>query len=50
MLGQGGNYVVMMPNGVSAIRFADGRDNERGTWDSESLRRVADYVRPLDCE
>ena len=50
MLGQGGNYVVLMPNGVTAIRFADGRDNERGTWDSNSLRRVSDYVRPLNCE
>ena len=50
MTGYGGNYVVMIPTGVTAIRFADGRDSERGTWDSESLRRVADHVRPLSCE
>ena len=50
MTGLGGNYVVMMPNGVTAFRFADGRENERGTWDSESLRQVADYVRPLSCD
>ena len=50
MSGYGGNYVVMMPNGVTAFRLADGRDGERGTWDSESLRRVADYVRPLSCD
>ena len=50
MTGYGGNYVVMIPNGVTAFRFADGRNSERGAWDSGSLRRVADYVRPLDCE
>lgn len=50
MSGHGGNYVVMMPNAVTAIRLADGRDNDSGTWESTSLRQVADYVRPLNCE
>ena len=31
MSGYGGNYVVLMPNGVTGFRFADGRDGERGT-------------------
>lgn len=46
MSGYGGNYVVMMPNGITAFRFADGRDSNPGTWDSSWLRYVTDYMRP----
>jgi hypothetical protein len=41
----GGTYVILMPNGITAFRFADGRYNDPGTWDSSGLRKVADYIR-----
>jgi CubicO group peptidase (beta-lactamase class C family) len=47
MSGHGGTYVIIMPNGISAFRFADGRYNIPGTWDSSDLRKVADYIRPF---
>ncbi|MCK4987390.1 MAG: ABC transporter permease subunit [Desulfobacterales bacterium] len=47
MSGNGGNYVIFMPNGITAFRFADGRYNNPDTWDSSGLRRVADYIRPF---
>ena len=47
MSGHGGNYVLIMPNGITAFRFADGRYNSPGTWDSSGLRKVADYIRPF---
>lgn len=47
MSGHGGNYVIIMPNGITAFRFADGRYNSPGTWDSSGLRKVADYIRPF---
>jgi ABC-type dipeptide/oligopeptide/nickel transport system permease component/CubicO group peptidase (beta-lactamase class C family) len=47
MSGAGGNYVIFMPNGITAFRFADGRYNNPGTWDSTGLRKVADYIRPF---
>jgi CubicO group peptidase (beta-lactamase class C family) len=47
MSGGGGTYVIIMPNGITAFRFADGRDNSPGTWDSSGLRKVADYIRPF---
>jgi CubicO group peptidase (beta-lactamase class C family) len=47
MSGIGGNYVIIMPNGITALRFADGRYNNPGTWDSSGLRKVADYIRPF---
>ncbi len=47
MSGIGGNYVIIMPNGITAFRFADGRYNSPGTWDSSDLRKVADYIRPF---
>jgi hypothetical protein len=49
MSGHGGNYVIIMPNGITAFRFADGRENNPGTYDSSGLRKVADYIRPF-CE
>jgi len=47
MSGSGGTYVIIMPNGITAFRFADGRDSNPGTWDSSGLRKVADYIRPF---
>ena len=47
MSGAGGNYLIFMPNGITAFRFADGRYNRPGTWDSTGLREVADYIRPF---
>ena len=47
MSGAGGNYLIFMPNGITAFRFADGRYNNPGTWDSTGLRKVADYIRPF---
>lgn len=47
MSGGGGTYVIIMPNGITAFRFADGRYNDPGTWDSSGLRKVADYIRPF---
>lgn len=47
MSGWGGNYVLLMPNGITAFRFADGRPSNPGTWDSSWMRYVTDYMRPL---
>ena len=47
MSGSGGTYVIIMPNGITAFRFADGRDSNPGTWDSSGLGKVADYIRPF---
>jgi CubicO group peptidase (beta-lactamase class C family) len=47
MSGGGGTYVIIMPNGITAFRFVDGRYNSPGTWDSSGLRKVADYIRPF---
>jgi CubicO group peptidase (beta-lactamase class C family) len=47
MSGGGGTYLIIMPNGITAFRFADGRYNDPGTWDSSGLRKVADYIRPF---
>jgi hypothetical protein len=44
MLGYGGNLVVLLPNGVSAFRFADG-----GNLDLESLILAGEAVRPFPC-
>ena len=47
MSGAGGNYLIFNPNGITSFRFADGRYNSPGTWDSTGLREVADYIRPF---
>lgn len=49
MSGSGGNYVLLMPNGVTAVRFAGGNDDDEdsGTFDSSHMRKVADDIRPL---
>ena len=49
MSGYGGSYLIIMPNGITAFRFADGRESSSGTYDSSGLRKVADYIRPF-CE
>ncbi len=48
MSGHGGNYIILLPNGITAFRFADGRNNSPGTWDSSGLREVAEYIRPFE--
>ncbi len=47
MVGQGGNYVSIMPNRTIGLRFADGHDNNPGTWDSFDIRKISDRIRPF---
>lgn len=42
MAGAGGSFVVLLPNGVSAFRFADGDD-----YDLESTVLAGEAIRPL---
>jgi CubicO group peptidase (beta-lactamase class C family) len=42
MLGYGGNIVVLLPNGVSAFRFADGH-----IYDPETMILAGEAIRPL---
>jgi hypothetical protein len=42
MMGYGGNLVVLLPNGVSAFRFADA-----GSSDAESMILAGEAIRPL---
>jgi hypothetical protein len=42
MLGYGGNVVVLLPNGVSAFRFADGH-----AYDPETMILAGEAIRPL---
>jgi len=42
MLGYGGNFVVLLPNGVSAFRFADGN-----TYDPETMILAGEAIRPF---
>jgi hypothetical protein len=42
MWGYGGNFVVLLPNGVSAFRFADG-----DTHDPETMILASEALRPL---
>ena len=42
MLGYGGNFVVLLPNGVSAFRFADGN-----TFDPETMILAGEAIRPF---
>jgi hypothetical protein len=44
MFGYGGNLVILLPNGVSAFRFADG-----GHVDLESMVLAGEAVRPFPC-
>ena len=45
MVGFGGNYVAIMPNGTIGIRFADGSESVDDTYDSLGIRQVSDKVR-----
>ena len=47
MVGKGGNYIGLMPDNIIAFRFADGWDDEPGTWDSTALQDVANRIRPF---
>jgi hypothetical protein len=42
MLGYGGNIVLLLPNGVSAFRIADGH-----TYDPETMILASEAIRPL---
>jgi hypothetical protein len=44
MAGYGGNLVVLLPNGISAFRFADG-DN----FDLEAMVLAGEALRPCPC-
>jgi peptide/nickel transport system permease protein len=47
MAGFGGNYLIVMPNRTIGLRFADGHDNDRHTWDSSGIRHISDRIRPF---
>ena len=47
MVGVGGNYVLPMPNDVTAFRFADRYEDDEDTYDSWHMRHVADLVSPF---
>jgi hypothetical protein len=44
MMGFGGNVVVLMPNGISAFRFADGHH-----YDVDTMVLAGEAVRPFPC-
>ncbi len=44
MSGYGGNYVLLMPNGMIGLRIADGPPEADATYDSAGMRRVADRI------
>jgi len=44
MAGYGGNLVVLLPNGISAFRIADG-DN----WDLAAMVLAGEAIRPFPC-
>jgi Beta-lactamase len=44
MLGYGGNFVVLLPNGISAFRFADGDH-----YDVDSMVLAGEAIRPFPC-
>ncbi|MEM7426595.1 MAG: ABC transporter permease subunit [Pseudomonadota bacterium] len=45
MSGYGGNYISIMPNRTIGLRFADGHDDDRYTWDSSGIRNVSSRIR-----
>ena len=47
MAGFGGNYVIIMPNGTIGLRFADGAEDDPGTWDSFGIRSVSHELKPF---
>ena len=46
MSGYGGNYVILVPNGVTAYRLADGFTDSPATYETYFMRRIADYIKP----
>lgn len=44
MAGSGGNLVVLLPNGISAFRFADG-----GNFDVDTMVLAGEALRPFPC-
>jgi hypothetical protein len=44
MSGNGGNVVVLLPNGISAFRFADGHN-----YDVDTIVRAGETLRPFPC-
>jgi hypothetical protein len=44
MMGHGGNIMVLLPNGLSAFRFADGFN-----FDLESMVLTGEVIRPFPC-
>jgi hypothetical protein len=44
MAGLGGNVVVLLPNGISAFRFADG-----GYYDVDRMVLAGEAIRPFPC-
>lgn len=46
MSGYGGNYVILVPNDVTAYRLADGFTDSPATFETYFMRRIADYIRP----
>jgi hypothetical protein len=44
MAGLGGNVVVLLPNGISAFRFADG-----GHYDADTMVLAGEAIRPFPC-
>ena len=44
MMGFGGNIVMLLPNGISAFRFADGHH-----YDVDSMVLAGEAVRPFPC-
>jgi hypothetical protein len=44
MMGFGGNLVVLLPNGISAFRFADGHH-----YDVDTMVLAAEAIRPFPC-
>jgi hypothetical protein len=42
MVGYGGNFVILLPNGVSTFRFADGH-----TYDIETMVHAGEAIRPF---
>lgn len=47
LAGYGGNYTILLPGDGIALRFADGDDNASGTWDSFTMRKLADSIKPF---
>jgi peptide/nickel transport system permease protein len=47
MVGVGGNYVIVMPNGITTVRFADRYEDNPGTYDTYHMRRISDHIKSV---